>query len=159
MSVHHHITLQNVTSAPDVPSIFEFNRWCHAALIDHNNPVEINIRIVDTDEMAQLNQTYRHKQGTTNVLAFAFDGMPDIDTPYLLLGDLVMCASVVETEAKIQHKPLIDHWAHLAVHSTLHLCGYDHKTTKQATEMESLEIAILAKLTIANPYQDRNNIQ
>ena len=113
---------------------------------------EITIRVVDNQESQQLNHQYRDKDRPTNVLSFPFEAPPGIDMP--LLGDLVICAQVVEDEAKQQGKPVINHWAHMIVHGTLHLLGFDHIEEAQAEEMESLEIALLAKLDIDDPYQD-----
>lgn len=83
---------------------------------------------------------------------FPFECPPEIDIP--LIGDLVICADVVEREATEQNKPLSDHYAHLTIHGVLHLLGYDHVDPEQAVEMESLETRLLAKLGIDDPYQD-----
>lgn len=157
MNIQHCISLNKTTGSENVPSLSQFTDWCYAALTDCKQPVEINIRIVDADEMTQLNQTYRHKQGSTNILSFSFSDMPTIDTNVTLLGDLVICAPIVIKEAKQQGKTIDDHWAHLTIHGTLHLRGYDHEQPQQAFEMETLEIAILAKLGIENPYEPSDN--
>jgi probable rRNA maturation factor len=113
---------------------------------------EVTFRIVDTVESRQLNADYREKDKPTNVLSFSFEAPEHIDMPFL--GDLVVCAAVVEQEAKEQNKQIIDHWAHLCVHGLLHLLGYDHTHESEAQEMEGIETAILAKLNIGDPYQD-----
>lgn len=133
---------------PDDPDIC---RWAGAAYLGQNPEAEMTVRIVDADESAQLNETYRHKTGPTNVLSFPFESPPGVELP--LLGDLVICAPVVEQEAKEQHKPSLAHWAHMVVHGSLHLQGYDHIQAQQAEQMEALEIDILARLGFSNPYE------
>ncbi|MFT4732543.1 MAG: putative rRNA maturation factor [Gammaproteobacteria bacterium] len=113
---------------------------------------EVTLRIVDTIESRQLNLDYRAKDKPTNVLSFPFEAPEHIDMPFL--GDLVVCAAVVEQEAKEQNKQIIDHWTHLCIHGLLHLLGYDHIHENEAQEMECIETAILAKLNIDDPYQD-----
>lgn len=113
---------------------------------------EVTLRIVDLAESRQLNSDYRNKDKPTNVLSFPFEAPEHIEMPFL--GDLVVCAAVVEQEAKEQDKPVTNHWAHLCVHGLLHLLGYDHIDETEAQEMEGLETAILAKLNIDDPYQD-----
>jgi probable rRNA maturation factor len=114
---------------------------------------EVTLRIVDIIESRQLNLDYRKKDKPTNVLSFPFEAPEHIDMPFL--GDLVVCAAVVEQEAKEQNKQIIDHWTHLCIHGLLHLLGYDHMQENEAQEMEGIETAILAKLNINDPYQDR----
>ena len=97
------------------------------------------------------NARYRHKPGPTNVLSFPFEADIPLEVP--LLGDLVICAAVVEREAREQDKPIEAHWAHMLVHGTLHLLGYDHVTDAQAHEMETTEIQLLQQLGFSNPYE------
>ena len=111
---------------------------------------ELLIRLVDEAEIQQLNHTYRHKNQTTNVLSFPSDLPIEIDEA--ILGDVVICVSVVEKEAKAQNKTFDDHLIHMALHGTLHLLGYDHIKASEAEIMENLEIKILQKMKIANPY-------
>ena len=137
-----------------------FEKWILATLAtvktlgDH----ELTVRIVDEAEIKTLNETYRHKSGITNVLSFPFEAPPEVPSPLLgellggFLGDIVICAPVIKQEAQHQHKPLMNHWAHMIIHGTLHLLGYDHTTEQQAEEMESLETTILAEFGISNPY-------
>ncbi len=130
-----------------------FERWVSAALEGEGYPsaeVELTIRIVEPEESARLNQTYRHKSGPTNVLSFPFEAPPGVTLP--LLGDLVICAKQVEREAREQQKPIEAHWAHLVIHGTLHLLGYDHVEPRQRERMEALEISIMAGLGYDNPY-------
>jgi len=118
----------------------------------HQEAFEVTLRIVDLAESRQLNSDYRNKDKPTNVLSFPFEAPEHIEMAFL--GDLVVCAAVVEQEAKEQNKPVINHWAHLCVHGLLHLLGYDHIDETEAQEMEGIETAILAKLNIDDPYQD-----
>lgn len=134
------------------PSDALIQSWAASALRDKRDAAEMTIRIVDEVESAELNQTYRHKQGATNVLSFPFEAPEDV--PMDLLGDLVVCAPVVEQQAKEQHKSSEAHWAHMVVHGSLHLLGYDHIEEQQAAEMEALEISILKKMGFPNPYEE-----
>jgi probable rRNA maturation factor len=111
---------------------------------------EISIRIVDEKESAKYNLEYRQKSTATNILSFPADIPEIIKNP--LLGDLLICASIIETEAAQQNKTIEAHWAHMIVHGTLHLMDYDHIKDKQAEEMEALEIEILSLLGFSNPY-------
>jgi probable rRNA maturation factor len=119
---------------------------------------EVSVRIVDEDEMRNLNRRYRGKDRSTNVLAFpaALDELPGLPAgDASLLGDLVICAPVVVREAEQQGKAAADHWAHLLVHGFLHLVGFDHQSEDEAAAMEALEIRILADQGLGNPYEDR----
>jgi len=114
-------------------------------------PPELSIRIVSIEESQSLNAQYRGKDKPTNVLSFESD-LPDF-VPSAFLGDLVICAQIVANEALEQQKTLEHHWAHMCIHGMLHLMGLDHIQDADAHEMESLEITILAKLGIDDPYQ------
>jgi probable rRNA maturation factor len=119
----------------------------------HSSDVEVSVRIVDADESRALNHEYRGKNKPTNVLSFPagrIEGLPD-DVP-VQLGDIVVCASVVGEEAIEQDKAVADHWAHMLVHGTLHLMGYDHETDAEAAEMEALETQILMNSGLKDPY-------
>jgi len=133
------------------PQPAQFQRWAEAALANLDEDCELSIRLVDEDESADLNSQYRGKQGPTNVLSFPFESPVELSPR--LLGDLVICAPVVEREAEEQTKVVADHWAHMVVHGCLHLLGYDHIEDDEAEEMEALEINILQAMNIANPYQ------
>ena len=114
---------------------------------------EVTIRIVDEAESAMLNERYRGRNGPTNVLAFpAGDTMMSGDEAGPL-GDIVICAPVVAKEAAEQGKPLEAHWAHIVMHGCLHLVGYDHESDAEARRMEQRERALLAELSIADPYR------
>ncbi len=147
------LDLQIALDLPRLPAETDFRRWAEAALAgaDHRQDAELTLRIVNEAESAALNETYRHKQGPTNVLSFPFEAPPEVDST--LLGDIVICAPVVLREAIVQGKSPEAHWAHLVAHGVLHLLGYDHDEA-QAEAMESLEIRILAGLGFPDPYGD-----
>ena len=144
------IEIQAIFKSAGQPDHEQIQRWIDAALADLNHDTEIVVRIVDEQESAQLNEQYRHKHGPTNILSFPVEVPEGIELN--LLGDLVICAPVVEREALEQNKILAHHWAHIIVHGVLHLLGYDHIDDDEAEQMESKEIAILNKLKISNPY-------
>ena len=118
-------------------------RWVRAALL---NPGEITVRIVGADEGRELNREYRQKDYATNVLTFDYQHEP------LVMADLILCAPVIEAEAREQGIEPVAHYAHLLVHGTLHAQGFDHETAKQAREMEPRESALLLALGFADPY-------
>ena len=144
------LDIQIVTQSCALPDSQQFQQWVDATLCDYDANTEIVIRIVDEAESARLNEQYRRKQGPTNILSFPFEAPPGMQMD--LLGDLIICAQVVEKEARQQQKKLQDHWAHIIVHGVLHLLGYDHVEDAGAEQMEILEIEILQHLKIANPY-------
>ena len=106
--------------------------------------------------MTQLNSQFRNKASSTNVLSFRADLPTEIqqDLEIEILGDIAICAPVIEREAQEQGKKVNDHYAHMAVHGVLHLMGYDHIEEQEAEETEALEVAILVKLGFANPYKE-----
>ena len=119
-------------------------KWVGLAL---DRPGEIAVRIVGAEEGQALNRQYRGKDYATNVLTFDYLQQPEV------AADLVLCAPVVEREAKEQGKTLEAHYAHLLVHGTLHAQGYDHESgERDALEMEALEILLLGALGYPNPY-------
>ncbi|EJO34143.1 rRNA maturation RNase YbeY [Acinetobacter radioresistens] len=125
--------------------------------LDVKQDCEIGIACVDLDQSHQLNLEYRRKDKPTNVLSFPSE-IPEEILPMLAarpLGDLVICIPVVLQEAAEQHKVPVEHFTHMLVHGTLHLLGYDHEISDEdADEMEALEIEILAKLGVNNPYRE-----
>lgn len=124
--------------------------------IDFEQACDIGIRLVDNAESQSLNLHYRHKDKPTNVLSFPSE-LPEEILPMLdevPLGDLVICIPVVLQEAAEQHKTPEAHFAHMVVHGTLHLMGYDHELgAQEAAEMEALEIQVLQQLGFGNPYE------
>lgn len=150
-----HVDVQSATGEP-CPEEEDIRGWITAVLLgqrDTDTDTEISLRIVDEDEMATLNANYRGKAGATNVLSFPADLPEDLALP--LLGDIVICAPVVRREAAQQGKPLLAHWAHMTVHGTLHLLGFDHVEEQQAATMESLETRVLATLNFPCPYSGK----
>ena len=138
-----------------LPTLEQFTHWVETALAfeaqtEDFPETEMTIRIVDEEESQTLNREYRGKDYPTNVLSFPFEVPEGIERP--LLGDLVICRQVMEREAKEQQISLVSHWAHLAVHGTLHLLGYDHIEEAEAEEMEGLESQIMQKLGFEDPY-------
>ncbi|MEJ2061249.1 MAG: rRNA maturation RNase YbeY [Gammaproteobacteria bacterium] len=145
-----HVAIQHASEAL-VPDDEALERWARAAWLGEGE-TEVGIRIVDEAESAELNGQYRQKPNPTNVLSFPFEQPTNVEgAPYL--GDLVICAPVVNREAQEQSKTQEAHWAHMVVHGLLHLQGYDHISEADAERMESLEIEILARLGYADPYE------
>ena len=141
----------DVAGVPDVGWLAD---WVNAALTGHAGAV--TVRIVGAAEMQALNRDYRDADKPTNVLSFpagTIEGLPPEESGPL--GDIVVCADVVMEEAREQGKAPEDHWAHLLVHGTLHLLGYDHMTEAEAEEMERLEIRLLEAGGVGNPYVSR----
>ena len=148
--------VQRDSASSSIPDDGQFQIWAEAALVDKGDGFSLGIRIVDEDEARHLNRDYRNKDYATNILSFPAElpeGLPE-DFRQSQLGDLLICAPVVTREALEQQRQEADHWAHLMIHGVLHLLGYDHEESGEAEAMESLEIKILAKLGIADPYQD-----
>lgn len=135
---------------PSMPDTHTLTPWVTQVIQPHQKTAELTIRIVDIDEISQLNQQYRGKQGPTNVLSFPADLPEHIHIP--LLGDIIICAPIVAEEAQKQNKTPEAHWAHIITHGVLHLLGYDHIDNQDAEEMEALETALLASWGFANPY-------
>lgn len=135
--------------ATTLPAPQQLRLWARTGFLGEEES-EVTLRIVSPGESTQLNHRYRGKDKPTNVLSFPFEAPPGLSLP--LLGDLVICAGVVETEAREQHKPLAAHWAHMVIHGMLHLQGYDHIHTQEATTMEALEVKLLAGLGLPDPY-------
>lgn len=144
------IHIQIATEENLIPHGALLEQWSKAAIPSEKQKVELGIRIVDKEEMQQLNLAYRGKDSATNVLSFPMDIPDEIDIEEL--GDVVICAEVVEHEAREQNKNRHAHWAHMVIHGTLHLQGYDHIDDADADVMEGLETRILAQLGFPPPY-------
>ena len=149
------IEIQTIFTSNGQPDQNQIQLWVDTTLEDLNEDTEIVVRIVDEQESAYLNEQYRQKTGPTNILSFPADIPKHVELS--LLGDLVICAPVLEKEALTQNKTLADHWAHIIIHGVLHLVGYDHINDDEAKKMENKEITILNKLNIKNPYIQENN--
>ena len=144
------LSVQFASEAADLPGRAQVRRWVASAL-EHS--AEITVRIVDADEAQALNTDYRQKNYVPNVLTFEYGEIGHDDQGRAMLGgDVVICAPVVEREAREQGKPLKDHYAHMTIHGVLHLQGYDHIEPADADIMESRETAILKRFHIPNPY-------
>ena len=141
------LTVQNATGRTGLPSRAVITRWAQAALAGGGRgKAEVTVRLVGAAESARLNKQFRAKSGPTNVLSFSYE------TPAGLAGDLVLCVPVVEREARSQNKPRRAHWAHLVVHGILHLRGFDHVHDAGAQAMEALEVRVLRRLGLSDPY-------
>ncbi|OIQ25972.1 rRNA maturation RNase YbeY [uncultured Vibrio sp.] len=135
-----------------LPTEADIHLWLSKAVTNFQAHAEVTVRIVDTQESHNLNLQYRGKDKPTNVLSFPFEAPPGVELD--LLGDLIICRQVVEQEAKEQQKPVLAHWAHMVVHGSLHLLGYDHIDDNEAEEMESLESEFLMSMGFQDPYID-----
>ena len=163
------LAVQYASTAQNLPTRAQLRRWVKAAV---QRDVRITLRIVDKAEGRELNKNYRGKDYATNVLTFVYDdeqtppGLPLCEHPLrglpayptsgeeILTGDVVICAPVVEKEAHEQHKDLLAHYAHLAIHAALHLQGYDHENETDAAKTEALETRLMLKLRYPDPYQE-----
>ena len=135
----------------DIPTSHDVESWVEEVIGERREAAELTVRIVDEAESRALNERYRRQDKPTNVLSFPADLPGEVDTP--LLGDIVICAPVVAAEATANRRSARAHWAHLVVHGTLHLLGFDHQTENQAREMEAEETAILIRLGFPDPYR------
>jgi probable rRNA maturation factor len=144
------IEIDNECPAFPCPDENKIEQWIAATLDQKVDAASVAIKIIDEKAMQALNETFRQKAKPTNILSFPSQ------LPELLkgdfLGDLAICAPVVQQEASAQHKNLESHFAHLIVHGTLHLLGYDHIQEADALEMENEEIRILNQLGYPDPY-------
>ncbi len=129
----------------EIPTRFQFRKWFKAGLMRN---AEVTIRIVDEVEGRRYNRDFRGKDYATNVLTFVYE------ETFPLSGDIVLCAAIIEREANQQHKSLLAHYAHLTVHSALHLQGYLHGNQENSAIMEQLETKIITSLGFDNPYQE-----
>ncbi|WP_144393064.1 rRNA maturation RNase YbeY [Pleionea sediminis] len=151
--MHLELDIEVEDNIDGVPEQAEFIRWVRAAIEQSGRSMsqaELSIMVVSSKVSQSLNDQYRNKNKPTNVLSFPADIPEYVESP--LLGDLVICAPVLEQEAAEQSKALIDHWAHLTIHGCLHLLGFDHIDDSEAEIMESIEIKVLQQLGISNPY-------
>ena len=150
--IDRQVALETVTEL--LPTQADLEAWVGAVLARHpdTDRHELSVRFVTADESQALNRDYRDKDKPTNVLSFPFEAPPGI--PLALLGDLAICHAVVADEAAEQGKPLAHHYAHMVIHGTLHLLGYDHIDDREAEEMEALERELLAHFAIGDPYAE-----
>ena len=153
------VDVQIASDAGDLPDEEQLRQWVESALQASNESsaggFEISVRLVDENEIRELNKRYRQQDKATNVLSFPFDELDGLPEESIRpLGDLVICAPVVTREASQQDKATLDHWAHMVIHGTLHLLGHDHEHEAQAAIMETFEMNILREFGIENPYRD-----
>ncbi len=155
------VDLQIATDEPVIPEEAEWKTWVNAALSAGGGTSSgvVTVRLVGESESVALNSTYRGKAGPTNVLSFPGPGddlaIAQADAAIeAQIGDLIICLPVACREAEEQGKRLIAHLAHLVVHGTLHLIGYDHEIEADAGRMESLEVRVLGGLGFVNPYTE-----
>lgn len=157
------LEVQYATPRTGVPSRQRLQQWAQAAYEVHHAahaprrkhavpPVQVSLRVVGTAESRKLNRDWRDEDHATNVLSFPAGEGFDVDT-VPSLGDLAICVPVVKREAQQQGKRLDAHWAHMMIHGTLHLLGYDHENDRDALVMEACEVAILESFGFDNPYQ------
>ena len=136
-----------------LPKDEELLAWVKEVLThEQHGDTELTIRFVSEEESAELNEQYRNKKNSTNILSFPFEKPEEVELN--LLGDLVICSDIVKKEALEQEKEELAHWAHMIVHGTLHLLGYDHVTDTEASIMETKEIKILSQLGYSDPYRE-----
>jgi len=141
--------INNNISNEFIPSKKFFEDWISA--IDYKESAEVNIKIVTPEEMKKFNSKYRNLNKITDTLAFPLEKIL-IDNK-IILGDIAMCAKKINDDADLYNKNRIDRWAHLLIHSTLHLLGYSHNNKNNQKTMEEKEISILKKFKIFNPYE------
>ncbi len=145
------LSVQLATPRAGVPRKPAIARWARAALRGlRRKRVALGVRIVGRRESTRLNGVYRGKRRPTNVLSFPFEAPPG--TRSELLGDLVICADVVQREARARRCLAQAHWAHMVVHGIMHLRGYDHANVRDAAVMERRETRILRTLGYPDPY-------
>jgi probable rRNA maturation factor len=144
------LDIQSASTSEDAPDEQSIKRWVGAVIDSNQGDTELIVRIVDEPEGKLLNETYRGASGATNVLSFPFENQTPEALP--LIGDIVVCAPIVEREAQQQNKDLNAHWAHMIIHGVLHLLGYDHQNDSEAAVMEGLETEIMQKLGFPPPY-------
>ncbi|MFQ5545901.1 MAG: rRNA maturation RNase YbeY [Acidiferrobacterales bacterium] len=148
------VNVEVASSTPALPDKTLLMQWAEAAMDGYEqDTAELGVRIVDEAEITELNSRYRQKREPTNVLSFPFEDPPGVHTD--LLGDVVICAPVVNRQAQTQGKQTAAHWAHMVVHGIMHLRGYDHQTPGQAHVMESMEAGVLKRLGFPDPYVRR----
>jgi len=150
-----HVDVEIAIDDESIPATADIALWVSRAVqaAGGQEDTDVSVRVVGAGEMQQLNDEYREQPKSTNVLSFPtgnIEGFPtDAAVP---LGDVVICAEVVRAEAEEQGKTVAAHWAHMAVHGTLHLLGFDHEDDNDAATMEGLEIEILTRHGFPNPY-------
>ena len=144
------LELQNYNDFFNLPSKRKIKDWMLSSFSNHLSKINITIRFVNEQESQDLNLRYRGKNAPTNVLSFNYGEESDPENQ--LMGDLVICVPVLLKEAFEQHKLFEFHLAHLILHGSLHLQGYNHENDQEIIEMESKEKVLLAHLGFPDPY-------
>lgn len=147
------LNFDNQSSLTALPDTTHIRRWIWQAVKSHYRRADISLILLDENEAREYNLNYRNKDYATNVLSFPHSGEYPFSDPHTLYGDLIICPQVLQREAAEQGKTLEAHFAHLIIHGTLHLMGYDHIDNDQAAEMEALETQLLAQFNYPNPYE------
>lgn len=154
MNVDIDLQIATDETESNYPSVEKMTLWASTALTlgGRDTDCELTVRLVSSEEIHELNNTYRHVDRPTNILSFPFE-TPDGLEEMPFIGDLVICKEVLLKECSEQNKTLEEHFCHLIIHGCLHLIGYDHIEDEEAQVMEGLEIKALAKLGFKNPYE------
>jgi probable rRNA maturation factor len=147
----HEVDIEVVCASQGMPSNERMCGWVRLALMDLSAPVSVAVRLVGEDEIRDYNRRYRERDRPTNVLSFPVEGLPAA-LEVRPLGDILVCTPVVVEEARVRGIAEDAHWAHLLIHGTLHLLGFDHEYDADAEVMESREIALLETAGFTNPY-------
>ncbi len=153
----YHIDIQHACADKIPITDAIMRKWARLTLATECDTAELTLRLVDSADITQLNLQYRKQNKATNVLAFPAHIPAGIELAYPLLGDVIICPSVLQHESIELQKPLIAHWAHIVIHGILHLLGYDHIHENDATIMQGLEIELLAQLNFDNPYTENTD--
>ena len=153
----YHIDLQHACSIPVPVSDELLISWAELPLSDHLLAAELTLRLVDEEEISDLNYRYRQQDKPTNVLAFPSNIPDNIELDFPLLGDLIICPAVLARECLELERTVEAHWAHIVIHGVLHLLGYDHINDSDTEIMQSLETKLLATLGFSDPYQLEGN--
>lgn len=149
------VDIKNTSRLSETPGNSSIEKWVKTTFLQFLDSGEVNIKIVDEDEGRALNEKWRNASGPTNVLSFSYiDTGEQKDRFAGIIGDILLCAPVIEREASEQGKSLDAHYAHMVIHGCLHLLGYDHLNKKDAEKMESIEIKIMNEIGFANPYDN-----
>lgn len=146
------LDIQIASRCKSIPLMEDLQKWVNAAAPDDKN---VSLRVVDSKEIQTLNLQYRNMDKPTNVLSFPCELPEGVEDP--LLGDVVICAEIVEQEAVAANKETQAHWAHILIHGTLHLLGHDHIEAADAEIMEQLETRILTELGFPEPYTQQES--
>ena len=151
--MNYHIDIQHAYEEILPVTDEQLSAWAKRPLLTHNDSAELTIRLVDAEEITSLNYLYRKKNKATNVLAFPATYPKDVELEFPLLGDVIICPTVLKEESITLEIPLTAHWAHIVIHGVLHLLGYDHIKEEDNTIMQAIEIKLLAELGFENPYR------